>query len=168
MRTAKHCPTHDQGKGKVLPISQFHYDRDALDGHQSRCKECLNSARRNRYVRDGPSPRDLYSVVRGNACRKGIPFELSFEDFIRLIAQPCIYGGGTRPAFNIGVDRKNPTGAYELNNLVPSCWRHNEFKRDLLKFESMVRIVAEFEEVKECGDFVRKRERKFLRRALAS
>lgn len=166
MKTSKRCPSHDGGKGRILPISQFHNDRNALDGHQSRCKVCKNSERRAIYVRQGASLRDLYATLRGHACRQGAPFDLSYEDYVQLVAQPCAYGGGLRPVLNIGVDRKDPKGGYTLANLVACCWRHNSIKSDLFTFESMVRIVNEFQEARECGDLMRKRKRKYVRSAL--
>lgn len=160
MKTEKRCPTHDGGKGRVLPITKFHKDRNAIDGHQSRCKLCLNQMRRGRYARNGPSIKDLYSSLRNSAVRLGAPFELSLDDYSALIARPCVYGGGRRPAVSIGVDRKQPGGPYTKENVVPCCARHNLIKRDLFKFESMRRIVAEFEEARECGNQFRVAARK--------
>lgn len=162
-RSEKRCGPHNGGKGKVLPISQFHLDANALDGHQSRCKSCLNAARRKRYDSVGPSIRDVYSATVSYAAKRGIPFELTLDDFRSIVALPCVYGGGRRPLFNIWIDRKNLSVGYTDENTVPCCYRHNKIKADLFSFESMVRIVREFGEAKECGNAVRKTTAKKIR-----
>lgn len=152
VRATKRCPTHYGGKGAVLPVSAFHRDGNALDSHRSSCKACVNEARRLRYAKFGPSDNDLFSTLRWRAQRHQVPFNLTLDQFREIIARPCAYGGGTRPALNVGVDRKDPGGPYMVENLVACCGRHNTIKSDLFTFESMQRIVREFEEAKACGD----------------
>lgn len=162
MRTTKKCPTHDGGRGQILPISDFHKDRNALDGHQSRCKACINSARRERYARQGSSARDRFTALRGRAARMQIPFNLSFERYLRLISEPCAYGGGRPPTIQIGPDRVDPKGDYTDGNLVPCCWLHNAVKADRFEFHSMLRIVSEFGEVRNCRNDPRRATGKFI------
>jgi hypothetical protein len=157
----KRCPAHDNGAGRLLPIDRFHSDRNAIDGRQSYCKDCLNSKRRDRYAKTGPYISDLYNSCRSRAEREGVKFSLNLEEFQKLLSSPCAYGGASRPEVRVGVDRKDPAGGYTRSNCVPSCPRHNRMKQDLFSFESMVSIVATYAEAKECGDQVKRQPRKF-------
>ncbi len=157
----KRCPSHDGGKGAILPISDFHLDANALDGHQGYCKACLCAKARGRYARRGPSISTLYSVHRGRARRVGCKSSISVSEFQRLIEMPCAYGGATRPTANIGIDRKDPKGDYTVANVVPCCPRHNSIKQDVFSFDSMMLIVKEFPEARACGNQFRVKPRKF-------
>jgi hypothetical protein len=145
----------------MLPIGSFHRDRNALDGHQGLCKDCVNERRRKRYADGGPYETDLYNGIRSRAQREGIAFSLTFEEFRELVFSPCVYGGGARPKVSVGIDRRNPRGGYSLENCVAACARHNRIKQDLFSFESMIQIVRTFSEARECGDMPKRTARKF-------
>lgn len=156
----KRCPRHFGGRGAVLPASQFHKNASNPDGLNTRCKSCHNEQRRLHYARFGSSLVDLFCGLRGRATRMGVDFNITLKDFERLISEPCVYGGGKRPQFSVGLDRKSPGGDYVLSNVVPCCPRHNSMKQDLFTFESMKRIVAEFPEARSYGNLPKKAPRK--------
>jgi hypothetical protein len=159
MRTEKRCPTCK----RTLPLSDFHKNRNAGDGVQGWCKECFCKRRRRYYAQFGVRDADNFAALKRAAVRRAIIFQLSLEDYLVIISKQCSYGEGSRPAFAIGVDRKDPAGIYSKQNCVPSCNRHNRLKGGVLKFESMLQIVGLFPEAKACGDVERKLPRKFKR-----
>lgn len=84
----------------------------------------------------------LFTNYQYNAKVKGVPFQLSREEFCILIASPCHYCGAPPAArmwhkdlwsgiiYN-GVDRVNNGFGYEEGNAVPCCRTCNVAKRDM-------------------------------------
>jgi hypothetical protein len=66
-----------------------------------------------------------YATLRGASKRKGLPFDLPFRDFQKIISQACVYGDGTASKALIAIDRKEPGKGYVRGNCVASCPRHN-------------------------------------------
>ena len=91
----------------------------------------------------------IFCQYRWNANKRGIPFELSEERFIRLTIQPCQYcgdppanpsycGGNSTPQtferslyiYN-GIDRVDNGRGYILDNCVPCCKQCNRAKTSM-------------------------------------
>ena len=82
----------------------------------------------------------LYTIYGKNAHRRDLPFELSEQRFLDLTKSNCYYCGST-PATVVkrgkdiyvynGIDRKNNTIGYTINNSVSCCGRCNKMKFDL-------------------------------------
>jgi hypothetical protein len=144
-------------ENRLLPLSAFllkdgkpHPPGSGLPA--SWCRECINRNRRAKYDRLGPRKRDHYTTIRRRAIKLGFTFELSFEEFSKLIHQRCAYGSGARPNIRIGVDRDDSTKGYTLANSVPCCPRHNEIKGVVFSGSDMRRIVRLFACARECGN----------------
>ena len=85
---------------------------------------------------------------------RGIAWELSTEDFTRLILMDCFYCGGTPQmrvrskryplAYN-GLDRVDSRGVYALENVVTACGQCNRSKNDL-SFDEFMKWVARLTE----------------------
>ena len=94
---------------------------------------------------------ELYTSYRQGAVRRGLAFELTYEEFFRLSQLLCHYCGGVclRRAkrkhkhgvfeYN-GVDRVDSTKGYVEGNMVPCCTDCNFGKRRLTK-EQFLRWV---------------------------
>lgn len=85
--------------------------------------------------------RDVYRNYRQHAKRKGIAFEISFEDFLKVTQKNCFYCGSApqnrqRPKGKNGdyvyqgIDRKNNSKGYTMDNVLPCCEMCNKAKRD--------------------------------------
>lgn len=74
-----------------------------------------------------------------SAARRGLAFELSMEQFRRLIDGPCHYCGGR---MTIGIDRVVNTVGYINTNCVSCCSRCNFMKGDLLYQEFIQHCAA--------------------------
>jgi len=95
--------------------------------------------------------RRKFCLVRRGARLRGFEFELTFEEFIQITSQPCIYGDGTaEEGIRIGIDRRVNTKGYAAENCVPCCYFHNLVKSSWFDFEDMLRIVATCNNVKAC------------------
>ena len=97
--------------------------------------------------RDGDIPRlqGIYSTIRESAERRGIPFEISKEEFIQWFKenpQQCFYCGITAEeaqnmsdsmnskAKRLTIDRLDNRKGYSLDNIVWCCYRCNAIKGD--------------------------------------
>jgi hypothetical protein len=67
-----------------------------------------------------------YATYRVNALKRGLVFELSFEDFLKFWQQPCHYCGDSIET--IGLDRVDNTKGYSPDNVVSCCTRCNRMK----------------------------------------
>lgn len=92
-------------------IRRFKYNKEA-------------SEKRKAY---GKSDRGLYTAYRADADRRGrnYVFELTFEQFQKLINSSCKYCGKENCR---GIDRVNNEVGYVIDNCVSCCHRCNEMK----------------------------------------
>lgn len=102
--------------------------------------------------------KNLFQAYERRAERREVPFTLTFEDAKTLYGSNCFYCGATpssvrkdrSPArgedfvYN-GIDRVDPTKGYELDNVVPACWRCNSAKGSL-GFEEFARWVYQIQQ----------------------
>jgi hypothetical protein len=64
---------------------------------------------------------DTYSIYKSRRAKKGVPFELTINEYDRLLTKRCFYCQGSNCATNIGVDMLDPTIGYTVDNCVPCC-----------------------------------------------
>ena len=75
-----------------------------------------------------------YSTYRSNAIKRGIPFDLTIEQFDLITSKPCHYCGECDVYEDMtftGVDRMDSSKGYIFNNCVPCCRICNSMKSDL-------------------------------------
>ena len=75
-----------------------------------------------------------YSYYKRNAKKKERSFEITFEQFELLLQKSCFVAGCSRQV--TGLDRIDSSTGYILNNVRPSCVRHNVMKSDMLDNEA--------------------------------
>lgn len=106
-----------------------------IDG-KTLCVSCRNhtySGEKNSQYKHGCT---RYCEYRNNAKRRGIEFQLTSDEFKELVEQPCHYCGGhsseydTRSRGN-GIDRKDSSIGYIVDNCVPCCSKCNFIKNDM-------------------------------------
>lgn len=92
------------------------------------------------------SAKQTYFNYKRSATVRGLEFSLSFEDFLALTKQNCIYCGSEpkgiqkTPSLNgnhiyNGLDRVNNNLGYTIENVVPCCKRCNKGKSNISKEE---------------------------------
>jgi hypothetical protein len=87
-----------------------------------------------------------YSNASGTAKRRGIPWLLEYDQWQEITSRRCIYAAKTPSDVHIpvGIDRKDNSVGYTLENSAPCCPRHNEIKSDVFSFEQMLDIVNRY------------------------
>lgn len=79
------------------------------------------------------SPKGRLVNYKAGAKDRGIPFELTFEEFMSFWQKPCWYCSSNIKT--IGLDRVDNTLSYKLKNVVPCCERCNKGKLELSQEE---------------------------------
>lgn len=112
------------------------------------CKFCANkvigmkSAKKTRKPQGVSTVNSIYGNYKYRANKKGLSFELTTDQFTKLIFSPCFYCGrvGAQICYEDkiwkkikynGIDRKNSNIGYTLENCVTCCKTCNYGKRDL-------------------------------------
>jgi len=85
------------------------------------CESCNPSGKQDTY-----SPMVRYDYYRTGATKRGLPFELTGSEFWSLWQKPCTYCGSDIKT--IGLDRKDSSKGYTIENVTPCCSRCNEMK----------------------------------------
>ncbi len=150
------CPYHKAengstaARGAYVPIDQFNIELNTRKPH-GYCKACRHARRMDlNGKRGGPGVRQRYTGTRNSAKLRGIEFDLTYEEYLRVVSRPCAYGiqgivkgsvqgrGKQNPALHIGVDRKDNSKGYTVENSTPCCSAHNQFKSDVLTYDQML------------------------------
>lgn len=128
-----------------------------LSGIKSRyCKDCFIKMRcvedrRDRSVEKESitNPELNYSRYKNDAKRRDLLFELSYLQFMNIVARPCNYCGEFNELSYNGVDRQNNTIGYNISNCVPACSMCNLMKssHEVCKFISHCKAIAEFQTI---------------------
>lgn len=91
------------------------------------CKACNNARRVNGYhTRDKLSPLACYKVYQNNAKARDREFSLTLEEFSAFWQKPCHFCN--EPISTIGLDRKDNSLGYVVNNVIPCCFQCNFLK----------------------------------------
>jgi hypothetical protein len=101
-------------------------------------------------------------MYKHNAIRRGLKWELTGEEFDKLIVKPCIYCGSDllgvfrktennsskkeRVLYYNGIDRVDNSRGYVSGNVVPCCKFCNRAKKDSTEaeFTAYLKRVANF------------------------
>jgi len=89
-----------------------------------------------RGPRNGPAFRTALNRYQANAQDRGLPWNLTDDDFLRLAALDCHYCGAapanaTGTFIHNGLDRVDNKLGYTPNNVVPACKVCNHAKVDM-------------------------------------
>jgi hypothetical protein len=76
-----------------------------------------------------PRPSTRFCIYKYGAKKRGIPFELTLEEFMGFWQQPCAYCGD--PIEAVGLDRIESTKGYVNGNVVSCCAICNAWKNCL-------------------------------------
>ena len=102
---------------------------ETFDMETMKCSDCSVKSKLSCKLRN---PRDqskgkLYDYKR-KAKTRNLVFELSDDEFLELVMQPCHYCGYNDSV--IGVDRKDSTKGYIKSNVLPCCEQCNLMKHE--------------------------------------
>lgn len=140
-------------KGKITcPICGETRVTRSNDKRDRRCKACYTESQKISPNQDS-TYKSLIHSMRGGAKRRGISYELSFEEFKEIVSMNCHWCGieptlkkpkkermPTLSAPAHGIDRVDNSLGYVYNNCVASCQMCNIAKNNKSKEEFLLWI----------------------------
>lgn len=72
-----------------------------------------------------------YSSLKSAAKRRSLEFNLSFEEYQKLLKQKCFYDGAELNKLGYALDRVDNSKGYVLENVVPCCTKCNVAKNNM-------------------------------------
>lgn len=100
------------------------------------CSNCANSRMKGENNSQYKHGCNRYSEYRHNSKRRGIEFNLTSDEFKKIISQECHYCGGFSIDYNPqsrgnGIDRKDNNIGYVIDNCLPCCSKCNFIKNSM-------------------------------------
>lgn len=127
----------------------------SLRGLTSRyCKDCYSKMRTVEKYRDRSienesihNPEIYFNKYKYDAARRGLLFELSYSEFMSIVARACYYCEEIKELSYNGVDRQNNEIGYNVANCVPACSMCNLMKSSHTAdtFIEHCKAIAEFQ-----------------------
>lgn len=113
---------------------EFFLDRSRPRGRVARCKPCHSECQKA----DRLLPRRRFSEFKSNATRRGIAWNITFDEYLVWIwGAPCYFC--SQPA-NGGMDRLNNEPFYSAQNAIACCARCNSMKGKDTLHDFLVRL----------------------------
>lgn len=139
--------------GEDKSVDDFAKSNKVSSGYQNYCKVCSNQHTRA-WRKANPSVlkisqhktkqnlRTRYGQLLGNARRRKIEVNLSFEDFKTIVSPSCFYCAGSLPVTGAGIDRINCDKGYSLDNCIACCTDCNLTRNRLWSFDEFNKYIA--------------------------
>lgn len=126
---------------ETKPLNEFvsNSNKRSFLGRSNECKTCNN--KRKRKNKNKPGQR--FSTYKSGAKVRNIIFDLTYEQFISFWNKDCYYCG--KEIDGIGLDRKDSSEGYNINNIVPCCSQCNRSKtiQTTEQFITMCKTIAQ-------------------------
>lgn len=90
---------------------------------------------REQVRKSSMKPAYRFRVLKRSAEVRGIKVHISFDEYLKIVADPCRYCGGCLPKSGSGVDRIDNKIGYVSGNLCPCCSACNIAKRAMTESE---------------------------------
>lgn len=90
---------------------------------------------RKQALKSSRKPACRFRVLKCAAKVRGIQVHISFDEYLKIVADPCRYCGGCLPETGSGVDRIDNKIGYVSGNLCPCCSTCNIAKRSMTESE---------------------------------
>lgn len=113
---------------KLLEDPVGYRKRNAENQRKRRERLGLSGESTRRYK---TNPKDKYRVYKTYAKEKNYDFDITFEEFEKILKSDCYYCGCTRNKILNGIDRLDNTVGYIKGNVVPACKICNYMKNSL-------------------------------------
>lgn len=128
------------GSAKTVTASNLRF------GNTRSCGCLRNKLKEQTYQKVFPPNQNraverIWNNYTRSAARRGLPWELTVDQFKTLITSPCFYTGRPPTTLKIvagkhkilynGIDRRDNTKGYTISNCVPACTDANIAKMDL-------------------------------------
>jgi hypothetical protein len=121
--------------GKSFEKFLTRYNKQSQSCHHCSANQKKNDDKRSARVRNYAAEKKkniarALKEYKTSATKKKLEFELTKEEFTKLISSPCHYCGKYKEDEVIGIDRVDSDEGYVLKNVVPCCWPCNRMKSD--------------------------------------
>lgn len=117
---------------KVKVINLFEKCAKSHGGYRKKCKQCKArlASMRNSTLNG------KYTTLRSKRHARGLGFNLSFSQFLKLHSAPCFYCGSLKKTdTGSNIDRINSTKGYIISNCRSCCYTCNRLKSDFTESE---------------------------------
>lgn len=126
-------------------------NKDKIKKYSYRWKNKNPEKERKRHLK----PNARFISAKNSATTRGKDWNISIEEFTKLILQPCNYcnnqmGGGDN--YGSGLDRINNSIDYQLDNVIPCCKICNSMRNRYLTIEETkiaITAILTFRKLKE-------------------
>lgn len=90
----------------------------------------------------GRSHKRRYGTGKNTAKKRNISWVLSFDQWLSVVStEICHYCNGSLPETGCGLDRKDNSIGYLVENVVSCCSPCNEIKSDNLTYREMIEVA---------------------------
>ena len=132
---------HQHGTYRCTCICGLEKQISAVELRSGKRKACRSCSTR----RPDSGFREVLSSYRGNAKRRDLDFRLSEEQVLSLLSSPCSYCGlphsmSCKEIKYNGIDRRNNSLGYIIENCVPCCKICNHMKCELTEEEFLAHV----------------------------
>jgi len=145
---------------RILPLTHEYFGYDKKNGANHErfkyiCRECIKKKRKEYYLKNKEkikkyrleniekirkrrkelyyTPKGRYREIKNDAKRRGIEWNLTFEQFMQFWQKPCYYCGVEIKT--IGLDRIDSGKGYTIDNIVSCCHYCNTLKNNMSQKE---------------------------------
>lgn len=126
-----------------ITYSQYNYRKNIEQNREKANKyrkENIHEAR-DRWKRYARSLRGQFTTSKNKANKLNKEWSLTFEQYCELRQGNCHYCNGDLPETSRGLDRKDSSIGYTINNCVPCCGYCNEIKGQNISELEMIEII---------------------------
>ena len=126
----------------------MHPDDLGYPSDRRRCGQCKKVYNRARSAVYGYTLGTRYGATRAAARKRGLDFTITLAEYKHLVSQPCVYQctstSDSGQTLQIGLDRRDSSRGYTIDNVQPCCSRHNNVKGDWFTHEQMLDVVYRY------------------------
>ncbi len=136
-------------KDRVKGVSEKEILQCAICYEKSLAIEKERVRERNYNIERAKNIEKHIREYKRSACVRNLYFELSKEEFEKLVHSPCVYCGQFQEGEVIGIDRLSSENGYSIQNCVPCCKICNMMKQSLTleQFLCHIKKISENQKV---------------------
>ena len=102
------------------------------------CYKCHVKVNKLPKNKSGPCRyKEAKKMVKG----RNYEFTITKEEYLNLWQKPCHYCGNRYPNSGCGLDRKDNSRGYHIDNVLPCCKFCNRFRNSFASVEEMEKII---------------------------
>lgn len=143
---------HLQSGEKFCPHCRQKKKTKEFTSQDRLCKACRHENGRRHY--DANDLQRRYKQAKSRGSRRGLTWDIPYDDYVQLLKQPCHYCGKPLPLTGVALDRKNNGPTYSLATVVPCCRRCNTVKSDHFTYEEMLELAETIKRIDTARRFV--------------